>query len=861
MQQVLESLQVMRLLVTVQEEIMTNGPAVAYRTARVPSQHLHWIAFLPAPDLLGSLAMTSLGSTVSTATQPRPLGPESLAEQIRRHLFSSQAKSPSLATQHDYYIALALAVRDRLLRNWVDTAETYTHQGVRTATYLSAEYLLGPHLENNLVNLGMREEAEAACRVLGLNLEQLIALEPEPGLGNGGLGRLAACFQESLASLELPAIGYGIRYEFGIFRQSIGPDGQHESTDAWLTLGNPWEVIRPEWRYPVQIGNRTVIGVAHDTPITGYGVRTANTLRLWSAMAPEAFDFASFNAGDYTRAVLAKMQSETLSKVLYPNDEFDQGKRLRLSQQIFFVSCSLQDMFRILRGQGLSARDFHTKFAVQLNDTHPAIAVAELMRLLIDEEQLDWDTAWSITTASLSYTNHTLLPEALETWGLELFEELLPRQLQIIYEINASFLRMVRIKNPGNPELLERVSLIEEGPQRRVRMAHLAVVGSHHTNGVAELHSQLLREQVLADFARIWPDRFTNVTNGVTPRRWLAVANRSLSTLLDGAIGEGWRRDLFQLQRLEPLLGDTGFLEGWQAARLQAKQRLAGHIQDQLGVMVDPTSLFDVQVKRIHEYKRQHLAALEVVQRYLRLRNGEDLPPRTVIFGGKAAPGYAMAKLIIRLIVGIAEIVNMDPAMRGRLRVVFLPNFSVSLGQLVYPAVDLSEQISTAGKEASGTGNMKMALNGALTIGTLDGANIEIRERVGADHFFLFGHNAEQVARLQQEGYHPQPWLERNPSLREAIELIGSGHFSEGDRQLFHPLLANLCNQDPFQVVADAADYSRAQNAVDLAWQQPEAWSRSSITNTMNCGFFSSDRAIAEYAKRIWKIQSLSIGS
>jgi glycogen phosphorylase len=804
--------------------------------------------------------MTNAGSTFIAATQPRPLGPESLADQIRRHLFSSQAKSPSLATQHDHYMALALAVRDRLLQNWVDTAETYTNQGVRTATYLSAEYLLGPHLENNLVNLGLREEAEAACRELGLNLEQLIALEPEPGLGNGGLGRLAACFQESLASLELPAIGYGIRYEFGIFRQSIGPDGQHESTDAWLTLGNPWEVIRPEWRYPVQIGHHTVIGVAHDTPITGYGVRTANTLRLWSAMAPEAFDFASFNAGDYTRAVLAKMQSETLSKVLYPNDEFDQGKRLRLSQQIFFVSCSLQDMFRILRGQGLGARDFHTKFAVQLNDTHPAIAVAELMRLLIDEEKLDWDTAWSITTASLSYTNHTLLPEALETWGLSLFEELLPRQLQIIYEINARFLRMVRIQNPGNPELLERVSLIQEGPRRQVRMAHLAVVGSHHTNGVAELHSQLLREQVLADFARLWPDRFTNVTNGVTPRRWLAVANRPLSSLLDDALGEGWRRDLSELQRLESLLDDSGFLERWQSARLKAKQRLAGSIQDQVGVMVDPTSLFDVQVKRIHEYKRQHLAALEVVQRYLRLRNGEDLPPRTVIFGGKAAPGYAMAKLIIRLIVGIAEIVNMDPAMRGRLRVVFLPNFSVSLGQLVYPAVDLSEQISTAGKEASGTGNMKMALNGALTIGTLDGANIEIRERVGADHFFLFGHNAEQVAALQQEGYHPYPWLERNPALREAIELIGSGHFSEGDRQLYHPLLANLCNHDPFLVMADAADYSRTQNAVDQGWQHPDAWSRSSIINTMNCGFFSSDRAIAEYAERIWKIQPVSIG-
>ena len=799
-------------------------------------------------------------STVSDATQPRSRPAESLAEQIRRHLFFSQAKSPSLATQHDHYMALSLAVRDRLLQNWVDTAEAYTHQHVRTATYLSAEYLLGPHLENNLVNLGLRQEAEAACRELDLNLEELIAIEPEPGLGNGGLGRLAACFQESMASLQLPAIGYGIRYEFGIFRQSIGPDGQHESTDAWLTLGNPWEVVRPEWRYPVQIGHQTVIGVAHDTPITGYGVRTANTLRLWSAMAPEAFDFASFNAGDYTRAVLAKMQSETLSKVLYPNDEFDQGKRLRLSQQIFFVSCSLQDMFRILRGQGLSAREFHKKFAVQLNDTHPAIAVAELMRLLIDQEHLDWDTAWGITTASLSYTNHTLLPEALETWGLGLFEELLPRQLQIIYEINARFLRMVRIKNPGNPELLERVSLIQEGPHRKVRMAHLAVVGSHHTNGVAELHSQLLRDQVLADFAQLWPERFTNVTNGVTPRRWLAVANRSLSTLLDGALGEGWRRDLSELQRLDSLLGDSGFLERWQAARLQAKQRLAGHIQESLGVMVDPASLFDVQVKRIHEYKRQHLAALEVVQRYLRLCNGEDLPPRTVIFGGKAAPGYAMAKLIIRLIVGIAEIVNMDPAMRGRLRVVFLPNFSVSLGQVVYPAVDLSEQISTAGKEASGTGNMKMALNGALTIGTLDGANIEIRDRVGADHFFLFGHNAEQVAQLQRDGYHPYPWLERNPALRAAIELIGSGHFSEGNRELFHPLLANLTSHDPYQVVADSADYSRAQNAVDQAWQNPEEWSRSSIINTLNCGFFSSDRAISEYAERIWKVQPVPIG-
>ncbi|QCH13882.1 glycogen/starch/alpha-glucan phosphorylase [Synechococcus sp. CB0101] len=782
-----------------------------------------------------------------------------LADQIRRHLFYSQAKSPTLANQHDYYMALSLAVRDRLLQNWVDTAEAYTTAGVRTAAYLSAEYLLGPHLDNNLVNLGMRREAEEACEALGLDLGALIRCEPEPGLGNGGLGRLAACFQESLASLELPAIGYGIRYEFGIFRQSINHQGQQESTDAWLSQGNPWEVIRPEWCYPVQIGSQTVLGVAHDTPITGYGVRTANTLRLWSAMAPEAFDFASFNAGDYTRAVLAKVQSETLSKVLYPNDEFEQGKRLRLSQQIFFVSCSLQDMLRILKKQGLPVSEFHRKFAVQLNDTHPAIAVAELMRLLIDQERLDWDEAWAITTASLSYTNHTLLPEALETWGVELFEQLLPRQLQIIYEINARFLRMVRLRYPGQPEVLSKLSLIEEGSKRRVRMAHLAVVGCHHTNGVAELHSQLLRDQVLADFARLWPERFTNVTNGVTPRRWLAVANPFLSQLLDDTIGSDWRRDLNQLERLEPLLSDGGFLERWQQVRSQAKQRLAEHIHQELGVLVDHTSLFDVQVKRIHEYKRQHLAALEVVQRYLRLRAGEDLPPRTVIFGGKAAPGYAMAKLIIRLIVGIAEMVNMDPAMRGRLRVVFLPNFSVSLGQLTYPAVDLSEQISTAGKEASGTGNMKMALNGAVTIGTLDGANIEIREKVGEENFFLFGHTAEQVQEIYAKGYHPWPWLEQNQSLREALALIASGHFSEGDRSLFQPLLNNLTQTDPFLVMADAADYSRAQNAVDQAWINPEGWARASITNTMRCGFFSSDRSIEEYAERIWKLKPVSI--
>jgi starch phosphorylase len=800
------------------------------------------------------MVTTPLSSPSAPAANP-------LAEDMRRHLFLSQAKAPALATVHDHYLCLALAVRDRLLASWVDTAETYTDQHVRTAIYLSAEYLLGPHLENNLVNLGLHREAETACEELGLSLDQLIAEEPEPGLGNGGLGRLAACFQESMATLELPAIGYGIRYEFGIFRQQIGPSGQVESTDPWLARGNPWEVIRPEWSYPVTIGGQTVIGVAYDTPILGYGVRTANTLRLWSAHAPEDFDFASFNAGDYTRAVLHKVQSETLSKVLYPNDEMEQGKRLRLSQQIFFVSCSLQDMFRILKGQGIDVRDFHKKYAVQLNDTHPAIAVAELMRLLIDEHGVDWDTAWSITTASISYTNHTLLPEALECWGLDLFQQLLPRQLDIIFEINARFLRMVRLRYPGKPEMLEKLSLIQEGSTRKVRMAHLAVVGSHQVNGVAELHSHLLKQNLFHDFAQIWPERFTNITNGVTPRRWLAVSNPHLATLLDDSIGQGWKSDLDQLSRIEPMVQDPAFLERWRLVREHAKERLAQTIRQQTGVLVDPTSLFDVQVKRIHEYKRQHLAALQLVERYLRIRAGEDLPPRTVIFGGKAAPGYAMAKLIIRLVVGIADIVNIDPAMDGRLRVVFLPNFSVSLGHRIYPAVDLSEQISTAGMEASGTGNMKMALNGALTIGTLDGANIEIRDRVGGDNFFLFGHTAEQLAAINRNGYHPMPWLENESLTKEAIDLIGSGHFSEGDRELFHPLLSNLCSSDPFRVMADIGDYRRAQNDVDGAWLDRNRWMQMSALNTARCGFFSSDRSIREYAERIWKVQPVPVAT
>jgi len=785
---------------------------------------------------------------------------QALVEAIQRHLFFSQAKSSSLATRHDHYRCLALAVRDRLLKNWVDTADTYTREGVRTATYLSAEYLLGPHLENNLCNLGLVDAAREACSTLGLDLDALIAEEPEPGLGNGGLGRLAACFQESMATLELPAIGYGIRYEFGIFRQQITPHGQVESTDPWLARGNPWEVIRPEWSYPVQIGEHTVIGVAYDTPILGYGVNTANTLRLWSAVAPEDFDFASFNAGDYTRAVLRKMQAETLSKVLYPNDELEQGKRLRLSQQIFFVSCSLQDMFRILRGQGLAVTDFHRKFALQLNDTHPAIAVAELMRLLMDVHGVDWDTAWSITTASISYTNHTLLPEALETWGVELFEQLLPRQLEIIYEINTRFLRMARIRYPGDPQILQRISLIEEGPQRKVRMAHLAVVGSHHVNGVAELHSTLLKQHLFADLARIWPERFTNVTNGVTPRRWLAVANPPLASLLDEVIGDRWRTHLEALEGLAPHADDPAFLERWQAVRDLGKQRLAQHMRQELGVLVDHTSLFDVQVKRIHEYKRQHLAALQIVERYLRLRAGEDLPPRTFVFGGKAAPGYALAKLIIRLLVGIADVVNMDPAMDGRLKVVFLPNFSVSLGQLVYPAVDLSEQISTAGKEASGTGNMKLALNGAVTIGTLDGANVEIAEEVGDQNIFIFGLKVEEVQQLWADGYDPHAVLAADPELASLLDWLRSETFTPEQPGALAPVVDSLMSGgDPYLVLADFRSYVDAQEKASEAFLDRRRWAAMAIRNVARCAKFSSDRSIGDYAKLIWKTKSLPI--
>jgi starch phosphorylase len=796
------------------------------------------------------------------------------------NLFCVQGKTPALATQHDYYMALAYTVRDRMLHRWISTASTYTNHGSRTVAYLSAEFLMGPHLGNNLVNLGIYDLVREAVTELGLSFERLLSCEDEPGLGNGGLGRLAACFLDSMATLQIPSLGYGIRYEFGIFQQEIVDGWQVEKTDKWLSYGNPWEVPRPEWAVEVKLGGHTeryidhngatrvrwvphriVNGVPYDTAILGYRVNTANTLRLWRAEAPESFDFEVFNRGDYYGAVNHKVVSENLTKVLYPNDEALQGKELRLEQQYFFVSCSLKDMLRILRVQHIPLTRFHEKFAVQLNDTHPAIAVAELMRLLVDENAIEWDEAWSITSRTFAYTNHTLLPEALERWALPVFGKILPRHLEIIYEINARFLDEVRLRFFGDDERIARLSLIDESGPRYVRMANLACVGSHAVNGVAALHSRLLREDVLKDFNDLTPEKFSNKTNGVTPRRWLALINPRLAALICDAIGEGWVRDLERLRELERFVDDTAFQERWRQIKRANKCDLAQAARERTGIALDPESLFDVQVKRIHEYKRQHLNILHVIALYHRLKSDPqaDVPPRTFIFGGKAAPGYTMAKLIIKLINSVGEVVNRDPQVRERLKVLFLPNFNVKNGHLVYPAAELSEQISTAGKEASGTGNMKFCMNGALTLGTQDGANIEICNEVGKENAFMFGMTAAEVHALRSQGYRPAAYCEGDPELRAVIDLIRDGFFSRGDAGRFRPLTDSLLNWDTYMLFADFRPYLDAQAGVSDAYADTCRWTRMSILNVARSGFFSSDRTIREYARDIWRVPSVPI--
>jgi glycogen phosphorylase len=808
------------------------------------------------------------------------LSKEALKSAFLDDLFYVQGKFPALATKNDYYMALAYAVRDRMLQHWISTAAAYTKQASRTVAYLSAEFLVGPHLGNNLINLGILDRVRECMTELGLNLDELLQQEEEPGLGNGGLGRLAACFIDSLATLEIPAVGYGIRYEFGIFHQEIVDGWQVEKTDKWLRFGNPWELKRPEWAVEVKFGgsaepyvdeqnrlkvrwvpHKTVIGVPYDTPILGYKTNNANTLRLWRSEAPESFDFAIFNSGDYYGAVNQKVASENLSKVLYPNDEQARGKELRLEQQYFFVSCSLQDMMRILRTQKIPVDQFHEKFAVQLNDTHPAVAIAELMRLLVDESLLPWADAWNVTRKTFAYTNHTLLPEALERWPIEVFGRVLPRILQIIYEINAHFLEEVRIRFLRDEERIVRMSLIDETGERYVRMAHLACVGSHAINGVATLHSELLKKDVLKDFYEMWPQKFSNKTNGVTPRRWMVLSNPKLSQLITEHIGDGWIKDLSRLKALEPLADNPEFRSRWHEIKHFNKQALAARALLRAGVSIDPGTMFDVLVKRIHEYKRQHLKVLHIVWLYHGIKSNPSLEvqPRTFIFGGKAAPGYHLAKLMIKLITSVGDVINRDPDVRDRLKVVFLPNFNVKNGQRVYPAADLSEQISTAGKEASGTGNMKFSMNGALTIGTLDGANIEIRDEVGAENFFLFGLSAPQVYALKAQGYRPMDYYNANQGLKDVIDLIRSGFFSRGDPELFRPLMDGLLYQDPYLLLADFQSYIDCQNKVSEAYRDTDRWTRMSILNTARSGKFSSDRTIREYCSDIWRVKSVPI--
>ena len=811
----------------------------------------------------------------SAGTIPDKITADEIKQAFRDNLRSGLGRLERFATKKDLYLALALTVRDRVFERTVETMETYGGVNARRVAYLSAEYLPGPHLANNLLNLGITEVTREALRELGYDLDDLIAQEEEPGLGNGGLGRLASCFMDSLASVQVMAIGYGIRYEFGIFDQVIRDGWQQEITDKWLRFGNPWEIARPNIGYSVKFGGHTKIlgdqqgkfrvwipdtevkGIAYDTPIAGYRVNTCDILRLWKAEAVESFDFAAFNHGDYYRAVQDKVMSENITKVLYPNDEAEAGKELRLKQQFFFASCSLQDMLNIHRLLGGTPVTFHEKWAVQLNDTHPAVAVAELMRLLVDEHRLGWDEAWEVTRKTFAYTNHTLLPEALEKWTVGLFGKLLPRHLEIVYEINRRFLDEVRARFPGDDARIVRLSLIDESGPRYVRMAHLACVGSHRINGVARLHSELLKQTVLRDFAELSPEKFCNVTNGVTPRRFVALSNPGLTRLITSRIGNDWLGDLNQLRKLEAFADDAEFQQQWRDVKLANKRRLAAIIAERTRIKVDPESLFDVQVKRIHEYKRQHLAALHILTLYLRLRRDPqaDVSARTFIFGGKAAPGYSMAKLIIKLINSIGELLNSDPVVRGRLKVVYFPDFNVTNAQLIYPAADLSEQISTAGKEASGTGNMKFALNGALTIGTLDGANVEIREEVGAENFFLFGLTAEEVEKVKTRGHRPRDQYEKNPMLHEVIDFITSGALARGDSELFRPIVENLLNDDPFLLLADYQAYIDAQDRVSALWREPKAWTRCSILNTARMGKFSSDRSIRDYCEHVWKIE------
>jgi starch phosphorylase len=792
-----------------------------------------------------------------------------------------QIKDEKNYTSTDAFVGLSLTMRDRLVERWIETQKKYTAENARRVHYLSLEFLMGRLLGNNVSNLGITENTQKTLKGLGISFEDIEDQEIDAGLGNGGLGRLAACFLDSMATMELPAMGYGIRYEFGIFLQKIVNGYQIESPEQWLANGNPWEIKRPEYQYKIHFYGRVenhageagkwhrhwvdtddVIAVAYDIPIPGYRNNTVNTLRLWSSAAENDFHLGSFNSGDYVGACSEKLKSENISKVLYPNDNNHSGKELRLKQQFFFTSASLQDIIRRHFRSNTSLKNFAEKNIIQLNDTHPAISVVELMRLFLDLYGMDWDEAWGIVSKTFAYTNHTLMPEALERWSVGLLSNLLPRHIEIIYEINARFLREVSYKFPGDNDRLRRMSIIEEGDEQKVRMAYLAIVASFSVNGVAQLHSDLLKNGLLHDFYELWPQKFNNKTNGVTPRRWIHQANRPLSDFISSKIGKDWITDLSQLKQLEKFADDAVFQKEWMEIKKTAKERLAQQLEKWYGIKLETNMLYDVQVKRIHEYKRQLLCALHTVYLYSEIKagNAKNFTPRTVMFGGKAAPGYYMAKLIIKFINNISEVVNNDPSTRGLLRVYFVPNYRVSLAQYLIPATDLSEQISTAGTEASGTGNMKFAMNGALTIGTMDGANVEMAEEIGEKNMFIFGLRTNEVEDVQRKGYNAYSYYERSEIIRKTIDFVRSGYFSPNEEGIFNPLIDSLLYNDRYLLLADFEDYVRAQKQVsELYRNNPKEWAKRSIINVANMGKFSSDRTIGEYAKEIWSLKPVKI--
>ena len=806
---------------------------------------------------------------------------QSMKVAILEHLKLTLAHDPSQATIHDWWHCLSLAVRDRLVTDMIKTQATHFSTKTRRVYYLSMEYLMGRMLINNMRNVGVYDEAREAIESLGLDWDEIIEEEVDMGLGNGGLGRLAACFLDSLATMDLPAVGYGIYYEFGLFKQEFVNGHQIEHPDNWKKFGTPWEIVRPEYTQVIKIYGRVeqvfdrngdsreewvdtkeIEGVPYDIPIAGYDTGTVNFLRLWSSRASEDFDLDEFNRGGYVEAVREKAIGETISKVLYPNDKTENGKELRLVQQYFFVTCSLHDIIRRFRASFDDWEDFPTKVAIQLNDTHPAVAVIELMRILVDEESLDWSYAWSLITRTFAYTNHTLLPEALERWSVPLFEKVLPRHLSIIYEINSRFMEVVEEKWPNDNRAKRELSIIEECHPKMVRMAHLAVVASHTVNGVAAIHSELLKKRLFPMFDKLYPKKFMNMTNGITPRRWLLACNRDLSALISSKIGEGWAKNLDELKKLEKFADDKAFQKAYMNVKYANKQALAKIIKRECGLEVDPKALFDVQIKRLHEYKRQHLNLLHILHLYRSLLHCPtmEIAPRVFIFGAKAAPGYHLAKTIIKAINAVGEVINNDERIKGKLKIVFLPNYSVSLAARIIPASDLSEQISTAGKEASGTGNMKLALNGSLTIGTLDGANIEIKEEVGDDNIFIFGMGVEEVAELDANGYNPKEYYYGNESLRRVIDWLGSNYFSYGEPGALKPLRDSLLDGgDPYKALADFEAYCECQERVDEAFRDKTRWARMAILNTARVGKFSSDRTISGYAKEIWKLKAVRV--